>query len=259
MIKDMSFWTSPLFWKSLAIITMFAVIIIWQWRSAFRPQQITITRIGRNLGLWGANIILSPLIITPLTAYCLSFAFWDRPDWMLSGYYMLIDVLILDCWIYFWHRWNHEVPFLWRFHAVHHYDQTMDVFTAFRFHPGEVFFSALARLPLILLLSIPLETVILFETLLFCNALYHHGNIRLPNWMAQTLARMFVSPNWHWVHHHAVQKDTDSHYGGLLIIWDFLFKTTHRQIFTKDMPIGVQSRRDHPLWYLLLVRPFQRS
>ncbi|MDX1642469.1 MAG: sterol desaturase family protein, partial [Balneolaceae bacterium] len=38
--------------------------------------------------------------------------------------------LILDCWAYIWHRMNHEIPFFWRFHRVHHSDNKMDVTTA---------------------------------------------------------------------------------------------------------------------------------
>ena len=46
---------------------------------------------------------------------------------------------------------NHEIPFFWRFHSVHHSDNKMDVTTASRFHLGEIFFSSLFRIPLIVL------------------------------------------------------------------------------------------------------------
>ena len=53
-----------------------------------------------------------------------------------------LDILLLDLWIYWWHRANHEWPFLWRFHEVHHRDRHLDATTALRFHFGEVALSA---------------------------------------------------------------------------------------------------------------------
>ena len=47
-----------------------------------------------------------------------------------------ITVACLDAVSYGWHRANHRLPFLWRFHRVHHLDQTPNFSTALRFHPG---------------------------------------------------------------------------------------------------------------------------
>ena len=58
--------------------------------------------------------------------------------------YALQTVLILlsiDLWMYIWHRINHEIDFLWRFHAVHHSDPALDVTSAWRFHIVEITFS----------------------------------------------------------------------------------------------------------------------
>ena len=46
-------------------------------------------------------------------------------------------IVLLDCWQYWWHRINHRVPLLWRFHAVHHSIQAMDWLAAYRVHPLE--------------------------------------------------------------------------------------------------------------------------
>ncbi|NIP59778.1 MAG: sterol desaturase family protein, partial [Gemmatimonadetes bacterium] len=48
----------------------------------------------------------------------------------------------LDLWMYGWHRANHAVPVLWRFHRIHHNDPKMDVTTANRFHTGEIVLSS---------------------------------------------------------------------------------------------------------------------
>ena len=49
-----------------------------------------------------------------------------------------ITVLALDLVSYLWHRANHVLPVLWRFHQVHHSDVTFTASTALRFQPGEL-------------------------------------------------------------------------------------------------------------------------
>ncbi|HKJ86785.1 MAG TPA: sterol desaturase family protein [Spirochaetia bacterium] len=49
----------------------------------------------------------------------------------------MLTLLALDLWTYWWHRFNHTVPFLWRFHRAHHTDTEMGATTAYRFHPVE--------------------------------------------------------------------------------------------------------------------------
>ncbi len=50
---------------------------------------------------------------------------------------------LLDYTLYLWHVLTHKLPFLWRFHLVHHVDLDMDASTALRFHFGELTISAL--------------------------------------------------------------------------------------------------------------------
>jgi hypothetical protein len=58
----------------------------------------------------------------------------DVPPLLASA----LGVLLLDASMYAWHRINHRVPQLWRFHRVHHLDPDLDVSTALRFHPCEL-------------------------------------------------------------------------------------------------------------------------
>ena len=76
-----------------------------------------------------------------------------------------LDLLLLDCWIYWWHRINHRLPLLWRFHEVHHLDEMLDTTSALRFHFGEVVLSSFVRAGLIFMLAMPLASVVVFEVL----------------------------------------------------------------------------------------------
>ena len=131
----------------------------------------------------------------------------------------------MDGWTYGWHRLNHRVPFLWRFHRAHHSDAQMDVTTASRFHIGEILFSNCLRIPLILLLGIQLWELVLYETALLAVIQFHHANVGVPPRLDQLLRCFIVTPAMHKVHHSRWQPETDSNYSSLLSIWDRLFRS----------------------------------
>jgi sterol desaturase/sphingolipid hydroxylase (fatty acid hydroxylase superfamily) len=213
-------------------------------------------RVARNLSLAGLNAVLSWAVVVPVSALAASYALDWRPLWWSGWQGLLLDLLILDCWIYWWHRANHEWPVLWRFHEVHHLDEFLDASSALRFHFGEVLLSSLVRAGVILLLGVPLLSVVVFETLLALSAMFHHSNLRLPPRLERALSFLIVTPSIHWVHHHALRRDTDSNYSALLSVWDRLFRSRSATVRTPDMPIGTEGRHERPIGGLL-VRPFE--
>jgi sterol desaturase/sphingolipid hydroxylase (fatty acid hydroxylase superfamily) len=214
-------------------------------------------RLARNLGLFGINFALSPLLIVPITAWAGQFEVGLRPGWWSGTPGLVLNLVLLDLWIYWWHRANHVVPLLWRFHQVHHLDQTLDTSSALRFHFGEVLLSALVRAVVIILLDMPLGSVLLFEGLVLAGALFHHSDARLPRHLERALATVIITPSLHWVHHHALRADTDSNYGTVLSFWDRLFGSRSATARWPAMPIGVEGARDRRL-IALLAAPFRR-
>lgn len=134
-------------------------------------------------------------------------------------------ILLLDFWTYAWHRMNHEIPFFWRFHSVHHSDSKMDVTTASRFHLGEIFFSSLFRIPLIALFGVYLWELVLYEIVMFAVVQFHHANVGFPEKYDRILRTIIVTPNMHRVHHSRWQPETDSNYSSLFSFWDRLART----------------------------------
>ena len=212
-------------------------------------------RVLRNLTLAVVNAGLSWLVVVPVSAMAIRFAPDWRPLWWSGWPGLAVDLLLLDFWIYWWHRANHVLPFLWRFHEVHHLDETLDASSALRFHFGEVLMSSLVRALVIFLLGLPLAHVVVFETLLAVATMFHHSNLRLPLWFERPLSLLLVTPSIHWVHHHARRADTDSNYATVLSLWDRLFSSRSATKRTPDMAIGVEGRRDRDAARLLL-KPF---
>lgn len=216
-------------------------------------------RLARNLGLWLVNSLLALLIVLPLTSWAADSApllgHW-RPLWWGGAPGLALDLLLLDFLIYWWHRANHVVPLLWRFHDIHHRDEFLDTSSAVRFHSGEVVLSATARAAIIVPLALPLSSVLAFETVVLLAALFHHSNTRLPRGLERGLSWLIITPSIHWVHHHALRADTDSNYGTLFSFWDRLFASKSRSPRRLDMPIGVEGERERDLLHLAAL-PFR--
>ena len=92
----------------------------------------------------------------------------------------VVGILWMDLTFYYWHRFNHLRPLLWRFHNVHHVDPDLDVTTSFRFHFGEILYSTPFRLLQVGLLGVSPATYLLYEFLFNCATLFEHSNVRLP-------------------------------------------------------------------------------
>lgn len=250
-------------WKGLVVAAwLLALFLAERGRPAARPAQPRPgepaggwRRLLRNGGLGSLTLLLSVFVVVPLTWWAAEHALDWRPAWWRGAGGLLLDLLLLDLLIYWWHRANHEWPPLWRFHQVHHLDRFLDTTSALRFHAGEVLLSACARAAVVLLLGFPFVSILVFETLVLMAAAFHHSNLRLPAGLERALARIFITPSIHWVHHHARRSDTDSNYGTILSVWDPLFGTRSATPRRLDMPIGVEGGRERDLPGLL-ARPF---
>ncbi|MEX0922216.1 MAG: sterol desaturase family protein [Rhodovibrionaceae bacterium] len=248
-------------WKALAVGAWLAgFFLLERLEPAAPPPQTEDSgspgqRLLRNLAFWAGNSGLSLLIVIPVSLWAAENGLGWRPAWWSGWTGLVLDLLLLDFLIYWWHRANHVVPFLWRFHEVHHLDRTLDTTTAVRFHFGEVLLSAGARAAVILIFAIPIASVLVFEALVLMAAIFHHSNLRLPARLERALSRVVITPGIHWVHHHKLRRDTDSNYGTILSLWDPLFGSRSPTSRRLDMPIGVEGRREQGLWALLL-RPF---
>jgi sterol desaturase/sphingolipid hydroxylase (fatty acid hydroxylase superfamily) len=242
--------------KGAIILIAFALLFFLERRYPMVKVGHGLMRLGRNFSLIGINSILSPFVVIPLTVFAAGWALDWRPAFWSGWLAFVIDFLVLDCWLYWWHRLNHRLPFLWRFHEVHHLDETLDATTALRFHFGEVLLSAVARAMFIFVAGVPLYTVIAFEVMIAVASLFHHSNVKLPPAFEKGLAKIIVTPSLHWVHHHAVRSDTDSNYATVLSIWDVVFASRSKTQRTLKMPIGVEGRREKGI-YDLIMRPFR--
>jgi sterol desaturase/sphingolipid hydroxylase (fatty acid hydroxylase superfamily) len=133
--------------------------------------------------------------------------------------------VLFDLWMYAWHRANHEIPFLWRFHQVHHTDTAMDTTTALRFHPGEFLISSLLNLLVFIALGMGLTALTVYKSVMLAIILFHHSNVRVPARVDAALRRLIVPPSMHRVHHSDIPAETNTNYGTVFSFWDRLFRS----------------------------------
>ncbi|HEV3188108.1 MAG TPA: sterol desaturase family protein [Acidimicrobiales bacterium] len=188
--------------------------------------------------------VLNATLVVPLvTALTLSFAEVARkglpwivvpkfdvvPRWVVIA---LIFVAMDGCnWLA--HLANHRVRMLWRFHELHHSQEDMSVLTVFRTHPLIHVSYLLALIPAIVLLdngALPTTFLVVYAGVVA----FEHSNTNLG---FGPLGRIFVSPNYHRIHHR-VQGRQDVNLAFALTIWDQL---SHRAIFPTEETIRMDT------------------
>ena len=233
----------------LAAFVGLLLLLLWESRRPFfnlfrQSRRERGLHLVRNLVLGGLNAVLIAAVFVGLWVAAAAWA-EDRGvgllNWMaLPGWaHALGAVLLFDAWTYLWHRINHRVAFLWRFHRVHHADAQMDVTTASRFHVGEILFSSVLRIPLIVLFGVYAWELLLYETMMFAVVQFHHANIALPPRLDRVLRWFIVTPGMHKVHHSRWQPETDSNYSSLLSCWDRLGRSFRTRERLEDIHFGL--------------------
>ena len=133
-------------------------------------------------------------------------------------------VLLADFAQYWAHRATHQVPFLWRFHKVHHSIEEMDWLAAGRLHPlDSVFTRAVTILPLYIL-GFTRATFGAYLVLTAFQAIFIHANVRFRfgplRWVTAT-------PEFHHWHHADGPEAANKNFAGNLPVLDVLFGTCY--------------------------------
>ncbi len=180
---------------------------------------------------------------------------WARLDGVVAA---AAAFLLIDLWQYAWHRLNHRLPFLWRFHAVHHADRDLEASSGLRFHTGEIVLSSVARLAVLPLLGASIWHVVLYEAVLLPVILFHHANVRMPEGADRRLCWLLVTPRMHWVHHSRHRPETDSNYSSVFSFWDRVFGSFRLSRRPGALRLGLDGMQDRE-WATLpgmLAMPF---
>ena len=223
-------WTAERLFASPVLYVVIAAALFLEWRMPARQHQRLITRglwqdffwFLTNRILWvGAVAMLGQATRAFYHAH-LEFLTWDVTIQLPLAARIVLSILVFDFLDWVRHYVKHRVPWLWVFHAVHHSQREMNLFTEFRVHVVE-------RVVNVILLFIPLSMFHVgipadFYIALVLNwyqALYH-ANIR-TNY--GPLKYILVTPQSHRLHHSDQREHVDMNFGVIFTFWDRLFGT----------------------------------
>ena len=135
---------------------------------------------------------------------------------------LLLCVLVADLAQYWTHRAYHEVPLLWRFHAVHHSVKTMDWLAGSRQHMLELIATRVAVLAPLYILGFSEAVMNGYILIVGFQAVFNHANVHLP-W--GPLKYLVVTPDFHHWHHASDDEAIDKNYAAHYAFLDYLFGT----------------------------------
>ena len=249
------------------IVVVFAATLVGETLAPLRRSvEPKSRRLVRNFTVAGISLAFMTLLQAPLLAPVTQWVTQNRVG-ILNQFdlphlaKLILTVVLLDYTLWIWHWLNHKVPFLWRFHLVHHIDRDLDSSTALRFHFGELTLSVIYRALQVAVIGADARSLWVFQTILFASILFHHSNVRLPEWLERSLVFLLVTPRMHGIHHSDRYEETNSNWASMLTVWDFLHRTLRMDVPQETITIGVPAYRDPRDVTIgkVLVLPFRRQ
>ncbi|MEZ5462076.1 sterol desaturase family protein [Dokdonella sp.] len=135
---------------------------------------------------------------------------------------LLLCILVADLSQYWTHRAYHEIPFLWKFHSVHHSTKSMDWLAGSRQHVLEVIVTRVLVVAPLFVLGFSEAVINAYIIIVGFQAVLNHANVRVP-W--GPLRYLIVTPDFHHWHHASDDEAIDRNYAAHYAFLDYLFGT----------------------------------
>ncbi|GAB3244744.1 sterol desaturase family protein [Chitinimonas naiadis] len=135
---------------------------------------------------------------------------------------LLLCVFVADFVEYWTHRSYHEVPFLWKFHSVHHSSEVMDWLAGSRLHFMEIIVTRVLILGALYVMGFEKAVLDAYIIVVGFQAVFNHANVHL-NW--GPIRYIFVTPDFHHWHHSSDDEAIDRNYAAHFSFIDYLFGT----------------------------------
>ncbi len=129
--------------------------------------------------------------------------------------------VLVDFAYYWWHRWSHEINWLWAAHIVHHQSEDYNLAVALR----QAWFTSITATPFYLPLALlGFHLGVIATTITFSTLYQFWIHTQLIDRMGP-FELLFNAPMHHRVHHAINPQYLDKNYAAILIVWDRLFGT----------------------------------
>ncbi len=146
---------------------------------------------------------------------------------------LLLCILVADLAQYWTHRAYHEIPLLWKFHAVHHSAKTMDWLAGSRQHVFEIVFTRVCVLAPLFVIGFGEAVINAYIIIVGFQAVLNHANVHV-RW--GPLKHLIVTPDFHHWHHASDDEAIDRNYAAHYAFLDHLFGTAVKVPSHKPLP-----------------------
>jgi len=169
---------------------------------------------------------------------------FEAPAIESTWYWWIVCFFFVDMLYYWFHRFCHQMSFLWASHVVHHQSEEYNLAVALRQGTTQVFFTFFFFLPVVFL-GFPTEMFIACYVIGIIYQFWIHtrfvGKLGPIEWI-------FNTPSHHRVHHGRNPKYLDKNHAGVFIIWDRMFGTFQVEEEEPTYGITKEVKSWNPLW-----------
>ena len=178
----------------------------------------------------------------------------------LSGLPLPLQVIaimaVTDLAQYWIHRASHRIPFLWRFHQVHHSVEVMDWLAGSRLHFVDILVTRSLSLIPMTVMGFGQDAVNIYLPILALQSVFIHCNVNYP---IGVLRKILATPQFHHWHHTRAIEYRDVNFSVSLPVFDILFSTYHCPENEWPVEYGLVDSAFDETYLSHLVQPFRST
>lgn len=170
----------------------------------------------------------------------------------------VIYMLMIGLFEYWLHRALHDIPVLWRLHAIHHQIEDMNAARSYSHWAQDALYLAVITIPLVFIIESPQQYVALLTTFYLVSNYYMHTDN--PALSFPPSVRHILADNiYHHYHHSRAIEHWGRNYSSFFSFYDRMFGTQHMPENEVFHPTGIEGYRPLQGWRDYLIRPFTKD
>lgn len=226
-------------WSVVTIACSAFVLIVLERFFPYQPQRFARKGIGTDLIMYA---LVQSYVMGLLISYLISMIDdhttldrWHAVRDLPLTVQFAVFFITHDFYIYWFHRWQHSNPVLWRLHEAHHSTVDVDWLSGSRSHSLEILVNQTIEFAPILLLASP-EIAVVKGAVDAVWGMYIHSNIDVRTGWLQYIIN---GPEMHRWHHARDGAAHNKNFSTKLAIWDWMFGTAFRPTDSKPGAYGI--------------------
>ena len=209
--------------STLVFVLIEKTFPLYRDQPVFRPGwQTDFTHFIVNHFLVGLTLLIVNFLIHRIFSWAIYAPLQQAIQELPFAIELFLALLVADLVQYWTHRGYHEIPVLWRFHAVHHSTEYLDWMAGSRLHLFELVFTRVSILGALYVLGFSKGVMDVYIVIVGFQAVFNHANVKLP-W--GPLKYVLVTPDFHHWHHSSDRAALDRNYAAHFAFLDYLFGT----------------------------------